>query len=221
MDRYSEFFEVILEKLSHITKEAVRVVKDEVLEEEREKEITNLPVSLTKIKSEEKKRKKRGTGYGADNQNNSKWSASEWLETRKNVSQETLRVINIIASFLDCEIPLKDSILSDIIKESCLLPILESALRSGSLLDISKDSELFKCYLQIVKLIAKHPSTIECVLDLDKRYKPEQSESIYSLLGKLNGTATIFSECLKSGKEEQTSSNEIAASVSIDIQKTY
>lgn len=81
------------------------------------------------------------------------------------------------------------------------MPLLESALRSGSLLDISKDAELFKCYLQIVKLLASHPATIECVLDLDKKYKPEQSESIYSLFGKLNGTATIFSDCIKSGKE--------------------
>ena len=61
-----------------------------------------------------------------------------------------------------------------------------------------------------MKLLSNHPSTIECVLDLDKKYKPEQSESIYSLLGKLNGTASIFSECLRSGKEKQTSSNEVA-----------
>jgi len=57
-------------------------------------------------------------------------------------------------------------------------------------------------------------------LDLDKRYKPEQSESIYSLLNKLNGTATIFSECLKSGKDS-TTNNETAEGISIDIQKTY
>lgn len=56
-------------------------------------------------------------------------------------------------------------------------------------------------------------------MDLDKKYKPEQSESIYSLLSKLNGTATIFSECLKSGKEQ--SSNETAEGISLDIQKTY
>jgi hypothetical protein len=114
-----------------------------------------------------------------------------------------LRVISIIASFLDCETPLRDSSLGDTIKESCLLPILESSLRSGSLLDISKEAELFKAYLQIVKLLSSHPSTIDCVLELEKKYKPEQSESIYSLLGKLNGNATIFSECLKSGKEQK------------------
>lgn len=97
-----------------------------------------MPEGINKLKSEDRKKKKKGTGYGADSHNNSKWSASEWLETRKNLSQEILRVISIIASFLDCETPLKDLNLGDTIKESCLLPILESALRSGSLLDISK-----------------------------------------------------------------------------------
>jgi hypothetical protein len=55
------------------------------------------------------------------------------------------------------------------------MPLLESALRSGSLLDISKEAELFKSYLQIIRLLSAHPSTIECLLDLEKRYNPEQS----------------------------------------------
>ena len=40
---------------------------------------------IVKKKSEQKK-KKKGTGYGADSHNNSKWSASEWIENRKLVS---------------------------------------------------------------------------------------------------------------------------------------
>lgn len=79
-----------------------------MLKEEESAEQAVAALQLQKVKSEDRKRKKKGTGYGADNQNNSKWSASEWLEARKNVSQETLRVISIIASFLDCEQPLVD-----------------------------------------------------------------------------------------------------------------
>ena len=51
-----------------------------------EKDNVGLP-TLSKHRSEDRKKKKKGTGYGADNQNNQKWSASEWLESRKNVSQ--------------------------------------------------------------------------------------------------------------------------------------
>ena len=100
-----------------------------------------------------------------------------------------MRVTSILVSFLDCEVPLKDERLSEIIKESCLLPLLESATRSGSLLDISKDNELFKAYLHIVRLFASHPSTIDCILELDKDYKPQQVESLLSLLNTLNGKA--------------------------------
>lgn len=108
------------------------------------------------------------------------------------VSEEILRVVLIYVSFLECEKPLTDSRLSDIIKSSCLLPLLESSLRSGSLLDISKEAELFKNYLHIIKNLANNPATIDCLLDLDKKYKPPQTESIHLLLGKLNGTANIF-----------------------------
>lgn len=163
MDKYSDFLEVILDKLSEITKEAARVLKED---EKVEEEVSPGSLTLQKVKSEDRKRKKKGTGYGADNQNSSKWSASEWLEARKNVSQETLRVISIIASFLDCEQPLVDERFAETIKQSCLLPLLESQLRSGSLLDISKEPELFKSYLHIVRLLASHPATIECLLDL-------------------------------------------------------
>lgn len=138
MDKYSDFLEVILEKLSEITKEAPRVLKEEEVVEEPV-EVSAGNITLQKVKSEDRKRKKKGTGYGADNQNSSKWSASEWLEARKNVSQETLRVISIIASFLDCEQPLIDERFAETVKQSCLLPLLESQLRSGSLLDISKE----------------------------------------------------------------------------------
>jgi|688.fasta_scaffold735380_2 hypothetical protein len=54
------------------------------------------------------------------------------------MNEEIQRVASIFVSFLDCERPLTDEKLAEIIKNSCLLPLIESALRSGSLLDISK-----------------------------------------------------------------------------------
>lgn len=85
------------------------------------------------------KKKKKGTGYSSnDNQNQSKWTTNEWIQYRKMMNQEIQRVIAIFVSFLDCERPLDDVRLADKIKNSCLLPLIESALRSGSLLDISK-----------------------------------------------------------------------------------
>lgn len=61
------------------------------------------------------------------------------------------------------------------IKASCLLPLIESAFRSGSLLDISKDVDLFVEYLGIVKGLARNPATVDCLLEIDRKYKPEQT----------------------------------------------
>ena len=88
-------------------------------------------------------------------------------------------------------------------RNSCLLPLIESALRSGSLLDISKEADLFRSYLNILKSLASNPSTISCLLEIDPSYKPAQTESIYKLLTKLHGIAQIFIDCLKSGKSSQ------------------
>lgn len=44
--------------------------------------------------------------------------------------------------------------------ESALLCLLESAFRSGSLLEMSKDHELNLCYLNLTKTLAKHNNLI-------------------------------------------------------------
>ena len=91
------------------------------------------------------------------------------------MNEEIQRVASIFVSFLDCERPLTDSKLAEIIKNSCLLPLIESALRSGSLLDISKEADLFRSYLNIIKSLANNPGTVSCLLDIDPKYKPSQT----------------------------------------------
>ena len=86
-----------------------------------------------------------------------------------------MRVVCIYVSFLDCEKPISDPRISEIIKNSCLLPLLENALRSGSLLDISKEAELFKNYLMMIRNLANNPATIDCLLEINKNYKPQQT----------------------------------------------
>lgn len=57
--------------------------------------------------------------------------------------------------------------------------------------------------------MANNPATADCLLPLDPKYKPAQTESISKLLTKLHGIAEIFIDCLKSGKGG--SENESAA----------
>lgn len=103
--------------------------------------------------------------------------------------------------------------------ESCVLPLLEINLRSGSILDISKEPALFKNYLELIRKLSKNINTIDCLLEISKEYKPEQTESIYSLLGKLSKTADIFLSCINTSKEELP--NKAAEEIAHDIHVTY
>jgi hypothetical protein len=69
--------------------------------------------------------------------------------------------------------------------------------------------------------LAKNPSTIGCLLEIEKTYKSEQTESVHSLLGKLNNISEIFLECLKSGKETSNIENQNTEELATEIQKTF
>jgi hypothetical protein len=65
------------------------------------------------------------------------------------------------------------------ILESALLPTLEAAFRSGSLLEIAKEYELNMSYLGFVIEIANHPTLIALLLDIGDEYEPRQKEPVY------------------------------------------
>ena len=56
--------------------------------------------------------------------------------------------------------------------ESALLPMLEAAFRSGSLLEMSKDSELNQAYLGLTKTISKHKLLAPLLMKIPPNYLP-------------------------------------------------
>jgi len=62
--------------------------------------------------------------------------------------------------------------------ESALLPILESSLRGGSLLEISKSAELFKGQLSFIKALTNNKSLVPILMSIPKCYEPKQHQSI-------------------------------------------
>lgn len=90
------------------------------------------------------------------------------------------------------------------ILESALLPTLESAFRSGSLLEMAKDFELNMAYLGFVQELIKHEVLIDLLLDIGDEYEPRQKESISNLLAKLGDLSTIFLGCLTSDTSQST-----------------
>lgn len=190
----------ILDRIAMVSKEQKRQYEETQQEEEDVVEETQ----LVKKQSEElpkKPKKKKGVGYGSDSTGqNSKWNTQEYVEKKKqrNIQlQQLLSIIEHYFDYSDWKLSAKSaSNLLKIIYESALLPLLESAFRSGSLLEMTKESDLYKSYLKIVQAISKHKALAPIFLDIPKNYVPSQTESVQTLLTQLRDNANIFLSCL-------------------------
>ena len=105
--------------------------------------------------------------------------------------------------------------LMNIFLESPILPCLESAYRGGTLLELSKEEELYMTYLKMTIIISKNHELIPLLLDISKDYKPIQTKSVYTLLSNLYDSAKIFMSCLKqnNSKKEKSSEEKLATEI--------
>ncbi|KAL4506801.1 hypothetical protein ABPG72_001222 [Tetrahymena utriculariae] len=204
--------EAILEKIAQTSKEIKRTfVADSASNEEEEQEDKN-NLTLTKQASEDDGKKKivqkKGIGYGSDNTGqNQKWNTNDYIESKKARSESLKNLVAVLEAFLDFKNWEPPKLLVEQLMSSALLPLVESSLRSGSLLEMSKDKELVFTYLSLLRVIAKNSCLVPCLLPLDPRYVPKQTESILFLIGQLKDTAKIFLSCM-TAKTDNTSSQQ-------------
>ena len=62
--------------------------------------------------------------------------------------------------------------------ESALLPLLEAAFRSGSLLEMTKEADLYQGFMKLVMALSKHRILAPIFLELPRNYIPQQAESL-------------------------------------------
>ncbi|KAL4512083.1 hypothetical protein ABPG72_005085 [Tetrahymena utriculariae] len=232
----NNILQIIFDRISSVSKEKPRkfientYAQDKRLSDDDNKLKLDSPVLIIGVQrtgqgeKDEKSRynqqvdkKKKGTGYGSDNTGqNQKWNTSEYVEINKSRNQLLLSLMEILQSFFNFEnwsVPPK---VVHSICESSLLPLLESSFRSGSLLEICKESQLMIQYLQLVEVMSQNKNLIKCLMKLDQRYQPTQTESISDLLSKLRTTAEIFLNCIKPA---QIQASESTVKSQISIQK--
>ncbi|KAL4475099.1 hypothetical protein ABPG74_001795 [Tetrahymena malaccensis] len=230
----NNILQMIFDRISSVSKEQPRKFIDNTLAQEKRlndddnKLKLDSPVFIIGVQrtgqgeKDEKSRsnqqadkKKKGTGYASDNTGqNQKWNTNEYVEINKSRNQLLLSLMKILQSFFNFEswsVPPK---VIHSICESSLLPLLESSFRSGSLLEICKESQLMIQYLQLVEVMSQNKSLIKCLMKLDQRYQPAQTESISDLLSKLRTTAEIFLNCIKPA-QIQVPENTVKAQISI------
>ena len=118
--------------------------------------------------------------------------------------------------------------LKDLILESALLPVLENAFRSGSILEMAKEYELYNAYLDFIVTICDNKQLMDILMEIGKEYEPNQLEPIYKLLDKLTGLAEIFLKALSTDvsqteNDDSKNSKELAEKIkssNIIVQKT-
>jgi hypothetical protein len=97
---------------------------------------------------------------------------SEYLKSKEAKSAQAANIVNILKNVIkskDWQAPIA---IKNMILESALLPTLESAFRSGSLLEMAKDFELNMAYLGFVQELIKHEALLDLLLDIGDDYEP-------------------------------------------------
>ncbi|CAD8160802.1 unnamed protein product [Paramecium pentaurelia] len=210
----------ILDRIALVSKETKRVFRN-VIEEQIVQESPQKNNLLQKSNKQ-----KRGVGYASDNTGqNQKWNTIEYVEKKTQKSQQLIGLLGIVESFFDFQHwhPTEELLhkLKNTLFESALLPLLESAFRSGSLLEISKEFDLYCKYLKIVQSMSHHKVLASVFLKIPEEYYPPQTQSLFELLSALADTSKIFMNCIQNNRkknEEEEHSFEIAKMI-IDTHK--
>jgi hypothetical protein len=213
----------ILERLSAVSGEKPREFED-VVEEPALEEMDDLPLakkqsSINEEKAFEARTKKKRGGVGYSAKQGERFDVGAYLENKKQRNEQIKVLIDICTGFFDSEEWTAPEEMLEEILESALLPILEAAFRNGSILEISKEAETYHSYLELTRALSKQSNLLPCLIEIDQRYKPNQTEPIYKLLGKMNDLATIFLSCLNQQQNIETTSG-VSESLSRDICKT-
>jgi hypothetical protein len=123
-----------------------------------------------KKKEQKKDQKRKGVGYTTGV--GVIWNVSEYLKSKEAKSQQAANIVNILKNMIKSKDWQAPEQIKDMLLESALLPTLEAAFRSGSLLEIAKEFELNMSYLGFVQEISNHPTLLALLLDIGDSYEP-------------------------------------------------
>lgn len=91
------------------------------------------------------KKKRKGVGYSS--KVGQTFNVVAYLENKKQRNDQIKNMIDICSNFINCKEWKAGEEVLNIILESALLPLLESAFRNGSWLEMAKEYEVYHSYL--------------------------------------------------------------------------
>lgn len=147
---------------------------------------------MLKLNKRDKNRK--GVGYTTDV--GQEWNVNSYLKKKESKNSQIASIVGILKGIImSKELSAKYN-LKDLILESALQPVLENALRSGSILEMAKEAELFTAYLDFIAAIAANSELTVLLMEIGKEYEPPQTDPIYKLLASLSELCEIFLKAL-------------------------
>jgi len=165
-----------------------------------------------------KKKKKKGFGgIGYTSNNGKTWDVNAYLKNKKAKNEQQIKLIGVLQmladSCSDTALPSPsppdhlaatkrlltegdELMVKKLFLESALLPILEAALRSGSILEMAKEFDLYSVLIDLVGTFAKKKMLIALLSDIGPEYVPRQKDSLFKLLKKTAEMSRVFQDCL-------------------------
>jgi len=113
---------------------------------------------------------KKGVGYTTGT--GTGWDVEAYLELKEAKNSQITQIITILKSCIVGAHDGNKAMLRSLILESALLPALEAALRSGSLLEMAKELDLYLAYLDFVGALSKEEGMFGLLVDIGDAYVP-------------------------------------------------
>ena len=153
-------------------------------------------------------KKRRGVGYTS--QGGPLWDVNQYMKSKEESNEQIMQIFKMVRYFIKCEALTQSHDVAGIIIESAMLPLLETAFRSCSLLEMSKQSKLIETYLDMVETFAADKNLLACLLPVNDYFfeeslDPPQREPLHQLMEQHGETARIFLTALEnegSGRDQ-------------------
>lgn len=142
------------------------------------------------------------------------------MDDKKQRNDQIKILVDIVCNFFNSSKWVADKKARRIIILSPLLPLLESAFRNGSWLDMAKEAPVYQSYLALTRSLSTQDALLPCLVALKKKYKPNQTTAIHVLLGKLNELASIFIQCLDQ-QQSASEADQAPERLAKDVIKTH
>lgn len=190
----------LLDKLRALTYDNVRTFREDAPAEPQ----APLPVPALADKDEpllKEVKKRKGVGYEKEG-SGKKFMVNEYLAKKKLRNEFIVSLLKLFKNLFslsfanykpgEARVEALRAGWFRTIAESSLLPMLESAFKCSSLHEMSKESEVYDQYCEVVLTLGRQPELRPLVLQLPPVYKPVQLESLAAILKKQEENTILF-----------------------------